>query len=131
MMLLESTSVTDMLAIVDSYNWIIEYNTTEIQSAIQMESELKNAREKLANDKANVDKAAQDALDSLQQAREARERVAARAAAAQAAEQQASQYVINSDSASADEKQAASAASNAASSASASHVGCRRISPTS
>ena len=73
MMLLESTSVTDMLAIVDSYNWIIEYNTTEIQSAIQMESELKNAREKLANDKANVDKAAQDALDSLQQAREARE----------------------------------------------------------
>lgn len=71
MMLLESTSVTDMLAIVDSYNWIIEYNTTEIQSAIQMESELKNAREKLANDKANVDKAAQDALDSLQQAREA------------------------------------------------------------
>lgn len=79
MMLLESTSVTDMLAIVDSYNWIIEYNTTEIQSAIQMESELKNAREKLANDKANVDKAAQDALDSLQQAREARERVAARA----------------------------------------------------
>lgn len=86
MMLLESTSVTDMLAIVDSYNWIIEYNTTEIQSAIQMESELKNAREKLANDKANVDKAAQDALDSLQQAREARERVAARAAAAQAAE---------------------------------------------
>lgn len=123
MMLLESTSVTDMLAIVDSYNWIIEYNTTEIQSAIQMESELKNAREKLANDKANVDKAAQDALDSLQQAREARERVAARAAAAQAAEQQASQYVINSDSASADEKEAASAASNAASSASASHVG--------
>lgn len=123
MMLLESTSVTDMLAIVDSYNWIIDYNTAEIQSAVQMESELKNAKQKLESDKAGADQAAQDALTSLQQAREARERVAARAAAAQAAEQQASQYVLNSSSASAEEKQVASAASNAASSASASHVG--------
>ncbi len=123
MMLLESTSVTDMLAIVDSYNWILEYNTAEIQNAIQMESELKNARQQLESDKAGADQAAQDALASLQQAREARERVAARAAAAQAAEQQANQYVINSSSASAEEKQAASAASSAASSASASHVG--------
>ena len=49
--------------------------------------------------------------------------VFAEGAAAQAAEQQASQYIINSDSASADEKQAASEASSAASSASASHVG--------
>lgn len=123
MMLLESASVTDMLAIVDSYNWIIEYNTTEIQNAVQMESELKNAKQKLESDKAGADQAAQDALASLQQAREARERVAARAAAAQAAEQQASQYVLNSSSASAEDKQAASAASSAASSASASHVG--------
>lgn len=71
MMLLESKSVTDMLAIVDSYNWIIEYNTSEIQRAIQMESDLRNARQQLETDKADVDKAAQDALTSLQEAREA------------------------------------------------------------
>lgn len=81
MMLLESKSVTDMLAIVDSYNWIIEYNTAEIQSAIKMENELKSAKQQLETNKADVDKAAQDALSSLQEAREARERVAARAAA--------------------------------------------------
>lgn len=123
MMLLESTSVTDMLAIVDSYNWIIEYNTAEIQSAIKMENELKSAKQQLETNKADVDKAAQDALSSLQQAREARERMAARAAAAQAAEQQANQYILNSSLASAEEKQAASEANNSASSANASNVG--------
>ena len=123
MMLLESKSVTDMLAIVDSYNWIIEYNTSEIQRAIQMESDLRNARQQLETDKADVDKAAQDALTSLQEAREARERVAARAAAAQAAEQQANQNIINSSSATAEEKEAANAANSSASSASSSNVG--------
>lgn len=57
MMLLESKSVTDMLAIVDSYNWIIEYNTAEIQSAIKMENELKSAKQQLETNKADVDKA--------------------------------------------------------------------------
>ena len=123
MMLLESKSVTDMLAIVDSYNWIIEYNTSEIQRAIQMESDLRNARQQLETDKADVDKAAQDALTSLQEAREARERVAARAAAAQAAEQQANQNIINSSSATAEEKEAANAANSSASSVSSSNVG--------
>ena len=112
-----------MLAIVDSYNWIIEYNTSEIQRAIQMESDLRNARQQLETDKADVDKAAQDALTSLQEAREARERVAARAAAAQAAEQQANQNIINSSSATAEEKEAANAANSSASSASSSNVG--------
>ena len=123
MMMLESTSITDMLAILDSYNWIIDYNTSEVQTALQMEAELKTARESLANDKASVDAVAQEALASLQEAQAARERMAARAAAAQAAEQKAAQEVIDSSSASAEEKQAASAANSSASSASASHVG--------
>lgn len=123
MMLLESKSVTDMLAIVDSYNWIIDYNTSEIRSAIQMQTELQSARENLEANKAGVEKAASDALSSLQEAQAARERVAARAAAAQAAEQQAIQDVIASVATSEEQKQAASAATSISSSVSASAVG--------
>lgn len=116
MMMLESASITDMLAIVDSYNWIIEYNTSEIRNTIQMEAELEAARTSLASDKESVEQAANDALTSLQEAQAARERMAARAEAIQIAEQQA----LDSSSASEEEKQAASSAS---SSASASNVG--------
>lgn len=123
MMLLESSSVTDMLAIVDSYNWIIDYNTDEIRSTIKMESELQSARERLESDRVDADAAASAALSSLQEAQAARERVAARAAAAQVEEQRALQAIIDSPSASAEEKEAASAASSASSSASATHVG--------
>lgn len=123
MMMLESSSITDMLAILDSYNWIIEYNTAEINSAIQMQAELKKARESLESNKESAQQAANDALASLQEAQAARERMAARATAAQAAEQQAAQSILDSSSASDEEKQAASSVSNSASSASASNVG--------
>lgn len=123
MMLLESSSVTDMLAIIDSYNWIIEYNTTEINTAIEMRAELQNARESLESNKESAQRAAEEALASLQEAQAARERMAARAAAVQAAEQQAMQNILDSSSATDAEKQAASSASSSASTASTSNVG--------
>lgn len=123
MMILESSSITDMLAILDSYNWIIEYNTAEIRSAAQMEQELKAARESLEHDKASAAQAANDALSSLQEAQAARERMAARAAAVQQADQQAANAIISSNSASDEEKKAASSVSSSASSTSASNIG--------
>lgn len=120
MMLLESSSVTDMLAILDSYNWIIQYNTAEINSAIEMRAELERARESLEANKESAQQAANDALVSLQEAQAARERMAARAAAIQAAEQQALQSTLDSSSATEQEKQTAS---SSASAASASNVG--------
>lgn len=123
MMLLESSSVTDMLAIIDSYNWIIEYNTAEIASTIEMQAELASAKQSLESNRASAQQAASDALTSLQEAQAARERMAARAAAAQAAEQQAAQSVLSSSASSEAEKQSASATSSAASTTSASNVG--------
>lgn len=123
MMMLESSSVTDMLAILDSYNWIIEYNTAEINSTIEMQTELKSARETLESNRANAQQAAEEALVTLQEAQAARERMAARAAAAQAAEQQAAQSILDSGTATEEERQAASAASSFASSANASNIG--------
>lgn len=123
MMLLESSSVTDMLAIIDSYNWIIDYNTAEIEQAVAMERELRSAKESLESDKANADKAANEAVESLKAAQEARERMAARAATIQAAEEQKAQEVLASATATEEEKAAASQATSAAGSASAGHVG--------
>lgn len=120
MMMLDSTSITDMLAIIDSYKWIIEYNTSEVEAAAQMEKELKAARESLANDKASADQAASDALASLHEAQAARERMAARAAEAQKADQDAVAAILSSASASDEEKRVAS---SAASSASVSNIG--------
>lgn len=124
MMMLESTSITDMLAVLDSYSWILEYNASEIRAAIQMEADLQQSRSQLASDKLGVDAAAEDARASLEAAKVARERAAERAAAAQMADQQKIQELIASGSGSAEEKAAASAAAqNAASSASSSNVG--------
>ena len=89
MMLLSSSSITDMLSMLDQYNWIIEYNTDEIEKTAQMESDLKNSRSKLESDKASVDQAANDALASLEEAKAAREAAKQAALAAQEAERKA------------------------------------------
>lgn len=123
MMMLESSSVTDMLAILDSYNWIIDYNTSEINTTIQMQNELKEARANLESTRSSAQQAAEQALASLKEAQTARERMAARAAAIQAAEQAAARDTLNSSSATDEEKQAASSISSSASSTSVSNVG--------
>ena len=110
MTLLDSTSITDMLAVLDSYNWILEYNTEQINTTVQMQQELQSSREQLASDKADADEAAATAYSSLQQAQSAREQAAARAAAAQAAEQKAAQEKIAASGGSAEEVAAAAEA---------------------
>ena len=92
--LLDSSSITDMLATLDSYNWIIEYNNQEISDAVQMQQELQDSRDRLESSKADADEAASVAYNSLLEAQAAREQAAARAAAMQAAEQQAKQAEI-------------------------------------
>lgn len=94
MMLLNSSSITDMLSMVDSYNWVIEYNTGEIKKTITMENDLENSKSQVEADKADADAAANDAYNSLQQAQQARQEAAERAAAAQAAEQAAKEAEI-------------------------------------
>ena len=94
MMLLNSSSITDMLSMVDSYNWVIEYNTGEIKKTITMENNLENSKSQVEADKADADAAANDAYSSLQQAQQARQEAAERAAAAQAAEQAAKEAEI-------------------------------------
>lgn len=89
MMLLSSSSITDMLSMLDQYNWIIEYNTDEIEKTAKMESELKDSRTKLESDKASADQAASDALSSLEEAKAAREEARQAAIAAQKAEEEA------------------------------------------
>ena len=87
LMLLESRSITDMLATLDQYTWVLEYNTQQIQQTAQMQKELRDSREQISDDKVQADAAAAEAYSSLQEAQAAREAAAARAAAAQAAEQ--------------------------------------------
>ena len=86
MMLLSSKSITDMLATLDSYNWIIDYNTSEIAKTVKMESEYKESKSKLESDKSEADSAASSAYSSLQAAKQARQEAKERAIAEQKAE---------------------------------------------
>lgn len=113
MTLLESTSVTDMLAVLDSYTWILEYNTQQIRNTAQMQQELKSSRSQLETDKADADDAAATAYSSLIEAQTVREQAAARAAAAQAAEQQAAQERIAASGGSIEDIAAAAASESA------------------
>lgn len=108
MMMLESTSITDMLAILDSYTWILEYNTAEIQASNAMQTELRNSKEQLESDKTGADEAANEAYSSLQAAQSARAQAAERAAAAQAADQRAQEDLIAASGGTEEEKAAAS-----------------------
>ena len=113
MMLLDSSSVTDMLAVLDSYTWVIDYNNQQIKATVQMQQELKASREQLEEDKAEADEAAATAYSSLQEAQTAREQAAARAAAVQAAEQAAAQAQIASSGGAPEEVAAAAATEEA------------------
>ncbi len=89
LMLIDSESLTDMFAMLDSYNRIIEYNTAEIQKTQKLESEYKESKEKLESDKAEADTAASEAYSSLEAAKQARQEAKERALAEQKAEAEA------------------------------------------
>lgn len=118
MMLLSSESITDMLSMLDQFNWIIDYNTAEVEKTAQMESDLKDSRTKLESDKASADQAANDALNSLKEAQTAREQAKQAALAAQKAEKEAikkeaSSASTSSEKQNAEEKEEASSQSSA------------------
>lgn len=89
MMLLDSSSITDMLALLDQYNWVIEYNTATVKKTQDMESELKDSRDKLVSSKQEADEAASTALSTLKEAQAARKEAQEAAIAAQKAEEEA------------------------------------------
>ena len=86
LMLLNSKSFTDMLAALDAYNWVIDYNTDAIEKTVKMEKDLKASKKEVVADKKDADAAAAAAYSSLEQAKQAREAARERALAAQRAE---------------------------------------------
>ncbi len=88
-MLIDSKSIVDMLALIDQYNWVIDYNVDAIMQTAQMKNELESSRTQLAGDKAAADAAASDAASALSSAKEARQKAAEEAAAKQKAEAEA------------------------------------------
>jgi peptidoglycan hydrolase CwlO-like protein len=79
MMLLNSSSLTEMLATLDSYNRIIEYNTSEIKKTIKMENEYKESKSKLESDKQEAEQQQSNAYSALQEAKQARKEAQQRA----------------------------------------------------
>ena len=88
-MLLDSTSIIDMLALADQYTWVIDRHLSIVQEAQNMKNDLNQSRTLLQSDKAQADDAASSAASALEQAKAAREKAAEEAAAKQAAQAQA------------------------------------------
>lgn len=91
MMILDSESITDMLAMIDEYNWVLQYNIDEIAKTVNMENELEESKSALESDKTEADQVAEAALVSLDEAKAARQAAQEEAAAAQQAEEEAKQ----------------------------------------
>ena len=91
MMILGSSSITEMLNIIDQYTWVLEYNLDIIAQTVKMETKLEESKEQLENDKAEADTVAEEALSSLESAKAARQQAQEEALAAQKAEEEAKQ----------------------------------------
>ena len=123
-MLLSAESFTDALAMIDSYNWIIEYNVAELVKTRDMKEELEGSRAKVQDDKDEADAQAAAAAESLASAKAAREEARQRALEAQRAEEEARQQEIaNSDASDSEKKTQAKQAEEESSSTSADNVG--------
>lgn len=120
MMLLNASSITEMLSLLDQYSWIIESNIAEIETTVSMETELEDSKAALEADKASADQAADDALAALETAKAARQAAQEAAIAAQEAEEEAAQQAAEEaaeeaaqDEASAEEQEEAEAEAEA------------------
>lgn len=87
--LLSATSITDAIAMLDSYNYIISQNVKQMRKTAKMKSNLESSRSKLEEDKSQADDAAASAEQALSDAKAARQQAQENAAAAQKAEQEA------------------------------------------
>lgn len=84
--LLSAKSITDAVAILDSYNYIINHNVKQMEHTAKMKAELEDSLNQVESDKASADEAANQAQSALESAKKAREEAQARAEQAQAAE---------------------------------------------
>lgn len=87
--LLSARSLSEAIAIIDSYNYIISQNVSQLVSAHEMRAELEQSREQLELDKQDADSAAKAAAQALADAQAARRAAQERAAAVQAEEARA------------------------------------------
>ena len=87
-LVLNSESLTDMLAMLDSYGWIIDHNVAQINKTAKMKEDLENSREQVQSDKEEADAQAAAAASSLAEAKQAREEAQQRALEAQRAEEE-------------------------------------------
>lgn len=88
-LVLGSESLSDMLALVDAYQWVIDYNVGEIEKTTKMRTDLEESRSKVEDDKKEADAQAAAAEASLTEAKQAREAAQQRALEAQRAEEEA------------------------------------------
>lgn len=89
MLILDSTSITEMLAVIDQYTWVLEYNLSVVAETARMKDELAASRESLEADKTAADEAAAEAASALESAQAAREQAQKEALARQKAEEEA------------------------------------------
>lgn len=87
--LLSAKSLSQAIAIVDSYNLIISQNVSQLATTHQMKAELEQSKQQLEADKQDADAAAQAAEQALADAQAARKAAQERAAAVQAEEARA------------------------------------------
>ena len=84
--LLSAKSITDAIAIVDSYNYIINQNVRQMEHTVKMKADLEDSLAQVEFDKENADSAAAQAESALEDAKKAREEAKQRAQQAQAEE---------------------------------------------
>lgn len=87
--LLNATSITEAINLLDNYNYVIDYNVTEMTKTANMKADLEKSRSALEKDKDDADGAAATAAQALEDAKAARQAAQAEAAAAQKAEEEA------------------------------------------
>lgn len=87
--LLNAKSITDVLALVDAYNWIYEYNEAEVRKTVELKEKLEKSKSNLQKRKKEADEAAATAASNLEAAKQARKEAQEAAAAAQKKEEEA------------------------------------------
>ena len=115
--LLSAESITDAIALIDSYNYIVGQNLRQMEKTAKMKQSLEDKRTQVESDKADADSAAASASEALESAKAARQQAQANAAAAQKAEEEAEAKEAEEKAAAAktaEEKKAASVAKKTA-----------------
>ncbi len=109
--LLKAKSITDVAALVDAYNWIYEYNESEVKKTVELRDKLEKSKSDLEDRKKEADEAATTAANNLEAAKQARKQAQEKAAAAQKKEEAAAKKSSTKSSSSKSSKKVKKAAS--------------------